>query len=132
MKEGAGISRRGGLVVPLERREMSEKPLESDGKTYSKRVTEWRERYLESANQEIVGILTDESRSPTQRFWDAKGRMKKEAKLLVDLLDGHSRSKMERYLILMYGYNFIGDAELAEFSEELRERIQRSSRALSE
>lgn len=109
---------------------MYEKPLESDWKLFQKRVPEWRERYLESRNKEIVRILTDDSKSPTEWFWDAKERIHNEARLLVDLLDGHSRSKMFRYLFAMYGHGFIGAGDLEEFSEELRDRIRKTSDAL--
>ena len=44
---------------------MERRPLESDWKTFGKRVPEWRERYLLKKNKEIIGILTDESKTPT-------------------------------------------------------------------
>ena len=106
--------------------------MESDWKTFAKRVPEWRERYLLKKNEEIIGILTDESKTPTERFWDAKKKMKEEAKVLVDCLDGHSRSKMQRYLLLMHLHGLIQDSDLNEFSEALREQILTSSRALTE
>lgn len=106
---------------------MHSKPLESDWKLFRKRVPEWRERYLETRNAEVVRILTDETKTPTARFWDAKEMIDGDAKRLHDLLDGHSRSKMEWFLFLMYGHGFIGDADLDGFSEELRERIRMQS-----
>jgi len=107
---------------------MREKPLESDWKTFRKRVPQWRERYLSRKNQEIITVLTDEQRTPTEQFWDAKAKMKEESKILETCLDGHSRSKMSGYLSLMYRYGFIGDADLDEFSGELRARILIASR----
>jgi hypothetical protein len=109
---------------------MERKPLESDWKTFRKRVPEWREQYLLKKNEEIIAILTDERKPPTERFWDAKKRMKEEAKTLVDCLDGHSRSKMQWYLLLMHRYGLIQDSDLREFSEAIREQILTSSRAL--
>lgn len=97
--------------------------LESDWKTFRRRVPEWRERYLSGKNKEIMAVLTDENRTPTERFWEAKEKMKKIARILVDCLDGHSKSEMPEYLNLMYGHGLIGDADLEEFSEPLRERI---------
>ena len=107
---------------------MERKPLESDWKTFRKRVSEWRERYLQNKNKEIIGILADERKTPTERFWDAKERMKEEADTLVDCLDGHSRSKMEWYLLLMHRRGLIQDSDLDEFSEALRERVLTVSR----
>ncbi len=111
---------------------MDRKPLESDWKTFSKRVPEWRERYLLKKNEEIIRILTEEKKTPTERFWDAKKRMKEEAQILVDCLDGHSRSKMQWYLLLMHRRGLIQDSDLNEFSEALREQILTSSRGLAE
>ena len=102
---------------------MERRPLESDWKTFEKRVPEWRERYLLRKNKELVGILTDESKTSTVRFWDAKKKMKEEAKVLIDCLDGHSRSKMQWYLLLMHRHGLIQDSDLKEFSEELRGQI---------
>jgi len=53
--------------------------------------------------------------------------MEKEAKILAHCLDGHSRSSMHWYLCLMYGHGLIQDADLEEFSQELREQILTSS-----
>jgi hypothetical protein len=111
---------------------MEKKPLESDLKTFSKRVPEWRERYLLKKNEEIIGILTDNSKTPTERFWNAKKRMKEEAKILVDCLDGHSRSEMQWYLLVMHRRGMIQNSDLNEFSEALREGILTSSRGLAE
>ncbi len=110
---------------------MEWKPLESDWKTFRKRVPEWRERYLLRKNEEIISLLTDESKTPTERFWDAKKRIQEEAKILVICLDGHSRSKMRWYLLLMYGHGLVQDSDLGEFSEMVKEQILTSSRGLA-
>lgn len=109
---------------------MDWEPLESDWKVLRKRVPEWRERYLESINQSIAGILLDESMAPTERFWNGKERVDEGTELLLDLLDGHSESKMSWYLSLMHGHGFIGDDDLYEFGHELRDRIRRATDAL--
>lgn len=97
--------------------------LEADWQTMRKRVPEWRERYLKRKNEELVAVLQDENKTPTERFWAAKEKMEKEARILRDCLDGHSRAKMFRYLLLMYLHGLIGQADLEEFSAELRERV---------
>jgi hypothetical protein len=109
---------------------MDFKPHESDWKTFRKRVPEWRERYLENRNREIAAILTNSGKTPTEQFWEAEKRIDEEAQLLVDLLDGHSRSKMFWYLMRMLGHGFIGHGDLEEFSEELRERCRKVSIAI--
>ena len=107
---------------------MERKPKESDWKIFRKRVPEWRERYLGMKNKDIIGVLTDKNKTPTEQFWDAKEKMEKEARILVDCLDGHSRSKMHWYLYLMHRHGLIQDADLEEFSEELREQLLAASR----
>ncbi|MBI5585122.1 MAG: hypothetical protein HY892_15015 [Deltaproteobacteria bacterium] len=106
--------------------------MKSDWKIFQKRVPEWRERYLLKKNGEIVGILADEGKTPTERFWEAKKRMKEEAKVLRDCLDGHSRSEMEWYLLLMHRHRLIHDADLIEFSVALREQVLSRSKASNE
>lgn len=100
---------------------------ESDWKLFRKRVPEWRVRYLQSKNKEIVAILTDKNKTPTEQFWDTKKKMDKEARILVDCLDGHSRSKMDWYLLLMYRHGLINSDDLREFGEELQEYISKAS-----
>jgi hypothetical protein len=102
---------------------MMNKPLESDWKTFRKRVPEWRERYLARQNQQIAALFTDEKKTPTEQFWEAEKKIKAVARILVDCLDGHSRSKMEMYLCLMYRHKMIGADDLEEFSGEMKVRI---------
>lgn len=102
---------------------MNFKPQESDWKIFRRRVPQWRERYLERKNKEIVYALTNANRTPTEQFWDAERKISRQAKILVKCLDGHSRSKMLMYLMTMYGHGLIEESDLDVFSEELRDRI---------
>lgn len=106
-----------------------QEPLESDWKTFRKRVPEWRERYLSRTTKEVLAILIDEEKTPTERFWDAEEKMKAEAEILVKCLDGHSRSNMSWALSLMYRHGLVGKKDLKEFSDELREWVLAVSRA---
>jgi hypothetical protein len=102
---------------------MMNKPLESDWKTFRKRVPEWRERYLAGQNQQIAALFADGEKTPTAQFWEAEKKIKAVARTLVDCLDGHSRSNMEMYLCLMVRHKMIGADDLEEFSGEIKERI---------
>jgi hypothetical protein len=102
---------------------MDNNPKESDWKIFRKRVPEWRERYLHIRNRDILEILTDKDKTPTEQFWGAKKKMDDEAKMLRVCLDGHSRSKMFYYLYLMYQRGLVCDGDLDEFSTELKERM---------
>ena len=52
------------------------------------------------------------------------------ASAAVSSLDGHSRSRMEWYLLLMYGHGLISDADLEQFSDEPREYVRSASKTL--
>ncbi|MHA2284188.1 MAG: hypothetical protein ACXAC5_25395 [Promethearchaeota archaeon] len=103
---------------------------ESDWKIFRKRIPEWRERYLQRKNKEIISVLTDKNKTSTEQFWDAKEKMEEEAKILVDCLDGHSRSKMDWYLLLMYSHGLINNDDLEKFSRELREQVLKGVKVL--
>ena len=102
---------------------MIDKSLESDWKTFKKQVPQWRERYLNRKNREIVAILKDNERTPTDQFWDTKEMIAGEAKVLMDCLDGHSRSKMVMFLLLMLRHGIIEELDLSPFSEEVKGHI---------
>jgi hypothetical protein len=108
-----------------------DKPLESDWKTFCKRVPQWRERYLAEQNPQIVALFADGQKSPTEQFWTAEKKINSVARILVDCLDGHSRSKMQMFLFKMYQHRMIGTKDLEEFSAELKERILRLAEAFS-
>ncbi len=49
--------------------------------------------------------------------------MEKGARTLTDCLDGHSRSAMDMFLVLMHRHGFITDSDLDLYSRELREHV---------
>jgi hypothetical protein len=103
---------------------MEGKVKESDWKTFRKLVPELRERYLTEKNKGLIAIFMDESRTPTERFWDAREQIEKERKILEACLDGHSRSSMRWYMYLMYRHGMLSDSDLENFSEDLRNTIK--------
>ena len=111
---------------------MHKPPLESDWKVYSKRIAAWRDRYLARRNAEILAILTDEARTPTAQFWDTYEKMEKEARILDDSLGRFARSQMRTNILVMYRRGMVDDADLAEFSEELRNWVMAVTKGLGE
>lgn len=104
---------------------MMSKPLESDWKTFRKRVPEWRERYLEEQNRRIAALFVNGEKTPTEKFWEAEKNINAVVRILVDCLDGHTRSNMAMYLCQMYRHKMIGVEDLKEFSGEMKGRILR-------
>ena len=98
-------------------------PCESDWKKFRTIVPNLRERYLRERNSELCAILRDESLTPTNQFWTASERIDEIGKILKSSLDGHSRSTMIHYMIVMYGHQILREEDLADFSEEVRGRI---------
>ena len=99
--------------------------MEKDWKTFRKMVPGLRERYIKEKNEEIRKILTDKNKSETDRFWDAREKIEEERKILIDCLDGHSRSKMFYYILIMYSHGLLKEDDLKEFSDEVQNRIRK-------
>jgi len=102
--------------------------IESDWKTFRRIVHEWRERYITRINKKLVHILSHPKETQTETFWDTKKKTDKSAKILRDCLDGHSRSRMTRYIIVMINYGMITLDDLNEFSTELQEHMEEFSK----
>ncbi len=103
---------------------MIDNPKESDWKLFRKKVPEVRERYLMAKNDELVRMLMDREKTPTECFWDTFDKMKKEKKILEDCLDRHSRSYMFTAMILMRRHGMLKREDLKDFSSELQSEIE--------
>lgn len=97
--------------------------IETDWKLFKKCIPKWRENYLTVKNKEIISTLTNENKTPTEQFWDAKDEMVKVSKILTNCFDELSRSEMIYKLMYMYNYGVISKHDLEEFSNELKERL---------
>jgi hypothetical protein len=97
--------------------------MKSDWRKFSDMVPMLRERYLTERNARIVGTLTDPNRNQTERFWNSFEMMEKEAKVLRNCLDGHSRSKMWLFVISMLRVGMLKREDLSQFSEELQREL---------
>lgn len=103
---------------------MNEKQTESDWKTFKKLVPEIRERYLQRLNSELSEILHDQSLTPTEQFWTLQKRVREVAQILRDCFDGHSRSKLLMFLLLMRRHEILIDEDLKQFSNEIQNQIE--------
>jgi hypothetical protein len=96
---------------------------EADWRKFREMVPKLRERYLADRNARLAAMLVDTTKNETQRFWDAMEVMEREAKVLRQCLDGHSRSSMWRYMLTMIGAGMLTGDDLAVFSEELQKEM---------
>lgn len=102
---------------------MHDKTNEKDWKIFRDMAPELRERYLIDRNKELASILSDDQRSQTERFWDVEERAREIAKVLRVCLDGHTRSKMNFFMITMINHGMMKQDDLTKFSEQMRERF---------
>jgi hypothetical protein len=97
--------------------------MESDWKQFRDMVPKLRERYLAERNARIVALLTDPKKTETERFWKAMELMEKEARVLQQCLDGHSRSSMWPFMLSMIGAGMLKKEDMRVFSEELQKEL---------
>lgn len=97
--------------------------LKADWKLFRQRIPEWRERYLQGRNMELVRSLADPDKSHTEQFWDTKEKMDEISRILTECLDHLSKLQMTQSLLLMIHYGMIDKNDLNEFSEVLRNKI---------
>ena len=100
--------------------------MESDWRKFRDMVPQLRERSLAGCNARIASVLADPKKNETDRFWDALEQMEKEAKILRNCLDGHSRSSMSLFMSLMLHHGMLTREDLLQFSEELQKTLSRA------
>src|SRR5262245_50598636 len=97
--------------------------IESDWKKFRDMVPKLRERYLANRNARLATLLTAPTKSETERFWDAMEEMEREARVLQQCLDGHSRSKMWLYMLTMIRAGMLSRDDTKVFSADLQKEI---------
>ena len=101
---------------------------ESDWTILKELIPKWRERYLAKKNQEILELFTEAGKTPTEQFWNAKEKLDSEAEILTKCCDGLTRRNLHYSLGEMYRCNFIGEEDLARFSERIRDCVMDAAR----
>ena len=97
--------------------------IESDWKIYGKLIPFWRDRYLQSRNEDLHAILSEKAKSPTEKFWELKEQIDREANILNKYLGRFSRSNMVLSLMMMLRHSILQDKDLGQFSESLRQDL---------
>jgi hypothetical protein len=104
---------------------MNDRPRESDWKQFSSMIENLRDRYLQTKNRELVQLLTDPDRTPTEQFWDTSEKIRQDEKVLRECLGRHSRSNMFFSMALMCRCGMIQKEDLKPFSTELQGDLDR-------
>lgn len=97
--------------------------MESDWRKFRDMVPRLRERYLADCNARVAALLTDPEKNETECFWDAMEEMQREARVLRECLDGHSRSKMWLYILAMIRAGMLSKEDIEVFSEDLQKEV---------
>ena len=95
---------------------------ESDWKLFRQKVPEWQEAYMNRLNEEYIQLLS-ENAAPSDKFWRLEQRIKADRNKSGVRLDMR-RSMMIDNLIQLINEEVISLADLAGFSDGLRERME--------
>ncbi len=75
----------------------------------------------------IITTLSQNGKTPTERFWEVRDRIVKEGRILVDCFDNHARSKLFQSLVSMIHCDVVGWEDLTGFSDELQQSLRRAT-----
>ena len=101
------------------------KPKESDWKKFKDLIPLMRDRFLLRKNEELIAVLSQEGKTPTEIFWETKERLDEYEKIIYQCFRYQSRSDMWLAVLSMRTYCLMLDEDLEQFSEPLRQDIQR-------
>ncbi len=97
--------------------------VEKDWKLFRKKVADWQENYIENLTREYIDLLSGDGNA-SDRFWELDKRMKKDKKKSGVLIADMSRSNMIFIIMQLLDEKVITLDDLAEFSDDLRERLE--------
>lgn len=102
---------------------MNDRIKESDWKIFKELQPLALQRYCERVMEEVDQIISDTKRDSHERYIEMYKIVRDGDKKLAQMFDDFSRSKALFQLVMYYGDNLLNDEELAQLSEEIRERI---------
>ena len=93
----------------------------SDWKLFRERVVDWQEAYMERLVNEYMDLL-DGAENASDKFWKLEERIKKDKKhpgVMLEL----SKGNMIFDIVALINNGVITTADLADFSDELKESV---------
>ena len=94
---------------------------ESDWKLFRAKLPGWQEAYMDRLNHEYVSLLNGNGKA-SEKFWALEKRISEDRKQ-VGVVANMQRSRLCSNLAALLLEGAITKDDLAEFSEELRERV---------
>ena len=99
---------------------------ESDWKLFRTKLPRWQEAHMERLNQEYAALLAS-SDSASEKFWALEKRINTD-KQSVGVIARMSRSNMYHNISSLLSEHVITLDDLADFSEEMRNRMAFAAR----
>lgn len=96
----------------------------ADWKLLRTKIAEWQERYMAQLIQQYIQLLSDESRTPSDRFWDLEKQVKN-AKKHPGVLICLEKANAVYDIVSLIQLGVISFEDLADFSDGLKECVQR-------
>lgn len=96
---------------------------ESDWKLFRKNLPGWQERYMCKLIEEYIEELQKDV-NPSERFWTIEQRIKKDKRKAGVMVQDMSRSHMIQNIIRLLNEKAITEADLVEFSEDLKTLVK--------
>jgi hypothetical protein len=103
---------------------MNDRIKESDWKIFKELQPLALKRYCEGVMEEVDQIISDTKRDSHERYIEMYKIVRDGDKKLAHMFDGFSRSRAMNQLVMYYGNDLLKEEEIAQLSDETRERIR--------
>ena len=94
-----------------------------DWTLFKNKVADWQESYMDRLNKEYINLLSEDT-NPSEKFWRLDKRIKEDRKKTGVQLE-ISRSNLIYNIISLISDGAISFENLEEFSDELKETVNR-------
>lgn len=94
-----------------------------DWTLFKNKVADWQESYMDRLNKEYINLLSEDT-NPSEKFWKLDKRIKEDRKKTGVQLE-ISRSNLINNIISLISDGAISFENLEEFSDELKETVNR-------
>ena len=94
-----------------------------DWTLFKNKVADWQESYMDRLNKEYINLLSEDT-NPSEKFWRLDKRIKEDRKKTGVQLE-ISRSNLINNIISLISDGAISFENLEEFSDELKETVNR-------
>lgn len=102
---------------------MNDRIKESDWKIFKKLRPLALQRYCERVMWDVDKIIHKEEEDAHERYIEMYKIVRDGDKKLAQMFDGFSRSRALDQLVMYYGNGLLNDEEIAQLSDETRERV---------